>query len=96
MGSASSLEMRYLGDRFADEDRHFTARGYTLFTSTTRYRYRNLEAFLSIENLTNVQWREAQFFFPSRLPGEPPGGVNDVHFTPGTPRSFLGGVAVHF
>src|SRR5262245_64618122 len=64
--------------------------------STTRYRWRNLEAFLSVENLTNVQWREAQFAFTSRRPGEPAGGVNDVHFTPGAPRSFLGGVAAHF
>ena len=95
-GLSSSLEMRYLGDRFADEDRHFTARGYTLFNWTGRYRYRNLEAFLSVENLTDVHWREAQFFFTSRLPGEPASGVNDVHFTPGAPRSFLGGIAVHF
>ena len=95
-GLSSSLEMRYLGDRFADEERHLTARGYTLVTSTTRYRYKNFEAFLSVENLTNVHWREAQFAFTSRLPGEPVGGVNDVHFTPGAPRSFLGGVAVHF
>jgi outer membrane receptor protein involved in Fe transport len=95
-GLASSLEMRYLGDRFADEDRHHTARGYTLLNWTGRYRYRNLEAFLSVENLPDVHWREAQFFFTSRLPGEPAAGVNDVHFTPGAPRSFLGGIAVHF
>jgi len=95
-GLSSSLEMRYLGDRFADEDRHQTARGYTLLNWTGRYRYRNLEAFLSVENLADVHWREAQFAFTSRLPGEPAGGVNDVHFTPGAPRSFLGGLAVHF
>jgi outer membrane receptor protein involved in Fe transport len=95
-GLSSSFEMRYLGDRPADEERQFTARGYTLFNWTGRYRYRNLEAFLSIENLTNVQWREAQFAFTSRLPGEPAQGVNDLHFTPGAPRSFLGGIAVHF
>jgi hypothetical protein len=88
--------MRYLGNRYADEERQQTARGYTLLTSTTRYRYKNFEAFLSIENLANVDWREAQFFFTSRLPKEPAAGVPDIHFTPGTPRSFLGGVAVHF
>lgn len=95
-GLSTSLEMRYLGDRPADESRTQTARGYTLFSSTTRYRYKNFEAFLSIENLTNVDWREAQFFFTSRLPGEPAAGVNDIHFTPGSPRSFLGGIALHF
>ncbi|PYM24315.1 MAG: TonB-dependent receptor [Candidatus Rokuibacteriota bacterium] len=95
-GLSSSLEMRYLGDRWADEFRYQTARGYTLFNSTTRYRFRNFEAFLTIENLTNVDWREAQFFFTSRLRGEPARGVDDIHFTPGTPRSFFGGIALHF
>ena len=47
-----------------------TARGYTLFSSTTRYRYKDFEAFLSVENLTNTDWREAQFYFTSRLAGE--------------------------
>lgn len=55
-----------------------------------------LEAFLSIENLFDTGWREAQFFDVSRLPGEPAQGVSDIHFTPGTPRSFLGGLAVRF
>jgi hypothetical protein len=95
-GLSSSLEMRHIGDRWADEFRHQTARGYTLFNWTGRYRYKNLDAFLSIENLANTDWREAQFFFTSRLPGEPAGGVDDIHYTPGTPRSFLGGIALHF
>jgi hypothetical protein len=85
-----------LGNRFADPDRHHTARGYTLFNWTGRYRYQNAEAFPSIENLTETDWREAQFLFTSRLPGEPAGGVPDIHFTPGTPRAFLGGLAIHF
>ncbi len=95
-GLASSFEMRYLGDRPADSDRSAVATGYTLFNWTTRYRYPDFEAFLSIENLTNAHWRESQFFFTSRLPGEPATGVSDIHFTPGNPRSVLGGIAVHF
>lgn len=95
-GLASSLEMRYPGDRPANPERTATAKGYTLFNWTTRYRYRGVEAFLSVENLTNTSWRESQFFFTSRLPGEPAAGIGDVHFTPGNPRSFLGGIALHF
>jgi outer membrane receptor protein involved in Fe transport len=95
-GLETSLEMRYLGDRPADEDNFFTAKGYTLFNWTARYRYKFMEAFLSIENLANVEWREAQFVFVSRLGGEPAAGVNDLHFTPGNPRTFLGGLAFHF
>ena len=95
-GLSASFEMRHLADRFASEDRQQTARGYTLFDVTARYRYRAFEAFVSLENLTNAEWREAQFFFTSRLPGEPAAGVGDVHFTPGTPRMVLGGVAWRF
>jgi len=95
-GLAASLGMRHLGDRFADEERRQTARGYTLFDVTARYRYRIFEFFASIENLTDVEWREAQFFFTSRLSGEPAAGVPDLHFTPGNPRTVLGGVAVRF
>jgi hypothetical protein len=61
-----------------------------------RYRYKWLEAFFSIENLTNTDWREAQFFFTSRLGGEPAAGVPDIHYTAGNPRSFTRGLAVPF
>jgi outer membrane cobalamin receptor len=95
-GLSTSAEMRYLGDRVADDFGFHTARGYTLFNWNARDRYKALEAFLSIENLADTKWREAQFFFTSRLPGEPAGGVPDVHFTPGNPRTFLGGIGLHF
>jgi hypothetical protein len=51
---------------------------------------------VSVENVFDVDWREAQLFFTSRLPGEPAAGVPDIHFTPGNPRSVLGGLAVRF
>jgi len=95
-GLSSSLAMRFLGDRYADEGRHQTARGYLLVDFTARYRYRWLEAFVSIENVGNTDYREAQFFFTSRLAGEPAGGVPDIHYTPGNPRTVLGGLAVRF
>jgi outer membrane receptor protein involved in Fe transport len=88
--------MIYVGNRALDPLRQQTARGYTLFNWTGRYRYKNLEAFLSIENLTNTEWREGQFFFTSRLQGEPAAGVPDTHFTPGNPRTFLGGLTLRF
>jgi TonB dependent receptor len=88
--------MRDLGDRPANPERTAVAKGYTVFSWTTRYRYRDVEAFFSVENLTNTDWRESQFFFTSRLPGEPAAGVAEVHFTPGNPRSFLGGVSLRF
>jgi outer membrane receptor protein involved in Fe transport len=95
-GLSASASMRHVSDRYADESRRQTARGYILFDVSARYRYKDLEAFLSIENLANSEWREAQFFFESRLPGEPASGVPDIHFTPGNPRTFIGGLALRF
>ena len=36
--------------------------GYTLFDPSARHRYRNLEAFLSVESRANAEWREARTF----------------------------------
>jgi TonB dependent receptor len=95
-GLSASFEMRYLGNRWADEARTQVARGYLLFDLTARYRYKWFEAFVSIENLTNTEWREAQFFFTSRLAGEPAEGVPDIHYTAGAPITVLGGLALRF
>jgi TonB-dependent Receptor Plug Domain len=95
-GLSLALGMRLLGDRFATEDGQETARGYTLFDVSARYRYKALEFFASVENLLNVDYREAQFFFTSRLRGEPAAGVADMHYTPGNPRTVLGGIAIRF
>jgi outer membrane receptor protein involved in Fe transport len=95
-GLSATMGLRVLGDRFATEDRQETALGYTLFDLSARYRWKALEVFASIENLLNVDFRETQFFFTSRLRNEPAAGVNDMHYTPGNPRTFLGGLAVRF
>jgi hypothetical protein len=95
-GLNASLQMRHVGDRPANEDRTAFAEGYTVFDFVTRYRWKFAEAFFSIENLFDTDYRETQFFFTSRLPGEPPGGVDDLHFVPGNPRTFLGGLAFYF
>jgi outer membrane receptor protein involved in Fe transport len=86
-GLSTSATMRYLGNRYADEDRFQTARGYTLYDFGARYRYKlsstvALDAFVNIENVLNVDWREAQFYNTSRLRGEPAQGVNDINYTP--------------
>ena len=100
-GLSASATMRYVSNRFADEERTQTAQGYTLFDVGARYRYKlpgslALDAFVTIENLANVEWREAQFSTTSRLPGEPPQGVSEVNFTPGNPRTIIGGLAFRF
>src|SRR5215472_7795344 len=100
-GLTTSLAMRYLGQRWADEERTQTARGYMLFDWGARYRWklpggRFLDAFVNIDNLFNVKWRDIQLFYTSRLPNEPAEGVPDIHYLPGNPRTITGGLALRF
>lgn len=94
-GLESSLEMRSLGTRWAVEDRRWKARGYNIVDWTNKYRFKHVEVFLSMENLFNAHYREAQFLNESRLSREAE-PVTDIHFTPGNPRTFLIGGAVYF
>jgi hypothetical protein len=51
---------------------------------------------LSLENLGDTHWESAEYFFASRLPGEPTAGVEDLHFVPGNPRNARVVLAYHF
>src|SRR5262252_5214859 len=100
-GLSTSISFRYLSRRWDDEDRTQIARGYTLFDLGTRYRWklpggRYLDAFMNIDNLFNVKWRDIQLFYTSRLPNEPAEGVPDIHYLPGNPRTITGGLALRF
>jgi outer membrane receptor protein involved in Fe transport len=43
---------------------------------------------LSIFNLLDTRASDIDYFYTSRLPGEPAGGVDDVHTHPAEPREF--------
>jgi len=100
-GVTSQLQATYLGVRPLTEDRSIKSPSWIVFDWTQRYRlpiklpYGQVEAFYFIQNLFNTDWEQATFAFESRLRTEP-AGVTDIHFVPGNPRTFMGGVALHF
>lgn len=97
----SQLQATYMGVRPLTEDRSVKAPSWVDFDLTERYRlpiklpYGRLEAFLFVQNLLDTQWEQAIFYFESRLRNEAT-GVNDIHFVPGNPRFFMGGLAWYF
>lgn len=101
-GLTSQLQATYLGVRPLVEDRSFTSPSWIVFDWSQRYRlpiklpYGRLEAFYFVQNLFNTEWEQAIFAFTSRLKNEPPAGVTDIHFVPGNPRAFMGGLAWYF
>ena len=101
-GLSSQVQMTYLGVRNLTEDRTVKAPSWLVFDLTERYQlpiklsHGRLEAFLFVQNLFDTTWEGATFAFTSRLPNEPAGGVQDIHFVPGNPRFVMGGVAWYF
>lgn len=110
LGFYGRVGVVYIGDRPATEDNFLVAQGFTRIDASAGYRYRNIELALSIQNISNTAWREAQFAHASRLKNEttcPSGtrsvsdngtmtGCEDVHFTPGAPINVQGTCIVYF
>jgi len=103
-GLTSQLQATYLGVRPLIEDSSIRSPSWIVFDLSERYRlpiqlpHGRMEAFLFIQNLLDTHWEQAIFAFNSRLRTEPPSAVGtfDVHFLPGNPRTFMGGVAWYF
>ena len=100
-GLISQLQATYLGVRPLVEDRTVKSPSWIDFDLSERYQlpiklaYGRLEAFLFIQNLLNTKWEQAIFAFESQLRNEA-APVNGIHFVPGNPRTFMGGVAWYF
>jgi hypothetical protein len=92
-----SAELRYkrLGSRYGTEDRSPRLRSYGVWSVGARYRWRQLELSVNVENLFNSRWESAEFFYASRLRGEPAVGFEDFHFVPGYPRHVRAGIAYY-
>jgi outer membrane receptor protein involved in Fe transport len=100
-GLTSQLQATYLGVRPLIEDRSVKSPSWIDFDLSERYQlpinlsYGRLEAFLFIQNLFNTKWEQAIFSFESQRRSEAT-PVSDIHFVPGNPRTFMGGVAWYF
>jgi len=94
-GLFGSLRFRHLADRPANEDNSVTADGYLLLDAVAGWKYKNMEVGLSVQNLTNVEWKEAQFDTESRLRNEIE-PVSEIHYTPGTPFFLKAAVTFRF
>lgn len=83
-GIYGGLNVRYLGDRPANEDNSITAKGYTVADLTLGYKWGDVNLGIQVQNLFDVEWNETQFATESRLQNETV-SVEEIHFTPGTP-----------
>jgi hypothetical protein len=92
-----SLRVRHLGPRPLIENGSVNSKNTTIWNGEIGYRLSNrarlvLEAF----NLFDADVSDIDYFYASRLPGEPVDGVADIHTHPALPRSARVGIQFAF
>jgi hypothetical protein len=92
-----ALQLRHFGARPLIEDGSVTSRSTTLWNGEIGCRVLDrarlvLEAF----NLFDAQVSDIDYAYTSRLPGEPPEGIADVHLHPTLPRTLRIGLRLGF
>jgi hypothetical protein len=94
-GWSAALRYRFMGDRPADESNTVTAQGYFVCDMKVNYTFKKWTFGITVENLFNSEWNEAQFAGDYRITPDalPQYGLT---FTPGTPFFFKGGISLQF
>jgi hypothetical protein len=96
-GWLGSLRWRYFGPRPLIEDNSVRSESAHLVTAQLGYTFKQrVTVKLDVFNLFDAEVSDVDYFYTSRLPGEPAGGVEDIHFHPMEPRTVRIGVAVRF
>lgn len=83
-----SVRWRYFGPRTLIEDNSVQSRATSLVNLQGGYQLtKNVKLALDVFNLLNAADSDIDYFYTSRLPGEPPDGVADIHTHPTLPRT---------
>lgn len=86
-GVLGAIRLRHFGAYPLNEENSVRAHRSSLVNADIGYLLKNgvrLQA--SMLNVFNSRADDIQYYYPSRLQGEPEGGVNDIHFHPAEPR----------
>lgn len=96
-GLQLSVLDRYFGPRYLIEDGSIRSKSANQVQAQARWAVsRNLTLTFDVFNLFNTQATDIDYFYTSRLPGEPVSGVEDVHLHPVAPREWRAGALWRF
>ena len=86
-GFSASIRFRYLGEAPLVEDNSIQSESSLLVNAAIQYERGPLGLKLEVFNLSDSDDTDITYFYESRLAGEPPEGVADVHYHPLEPRT---------
>jgi outer membrane receptor protein involved in Fe transport len=92
-GWFGSVRVRYFGERPLIEDGSVKSDDSTVVNLRAGYRVQQWTMKVDVLNVLDSNDHDIDYFYASRLPGEPSGGVEDLHFhilEPRTVRLYVG------
>jgi hypothetical protein len=93
----AAARLRYFGPRALIEDNSVRSEPTTLVNLQGGYQVlKTARLNVDVFNALNAEVSDIDYFFASRLPGEPLGGVEDIHFHPAVPRTVRVSLIVGF
>ena len=85
---SGAFQLRWFGPRPLVEDDSVRSSATAIAYLRAGYRIdRRWQVTADVFNLFNRQASDVDYYYASRLPGEPAGGVDDIHFHPVEPRT---------
>lgn len=91
-----NLRLRHFGKRTLDSFNEQRAASSTVLNGRVQYQTGPWQLSAELLNLLNSQASDIEYFYASRLPGEPEAGVEDKHLHPMEPRSLRLRLAYRF
>jgi outer membrane receptor protein involved in Fe transport len=83
-----SARLRYFGPRPLLEDNSVRSKATSLVNVQAGYRLtKRVRAIVDVFNVFDARDSDVDYFYTSRLPGEPLSGVDDIHLHPTLPRT---------
>ena len=93
----ASARLRYFGPRPLIEDNSVRSSATSLVNLEGGYKFsKNVKLVVDVFNLFNAADSDIDYYYTSRLPGEPLDGVNDIHMHPTLPRTARVNLVVGF
>jgi hypothetical protein len=86
-GFSYTVRARYLSSRTVDSFDEVSPPSTFLLNTQIAYQHIDWELRLEILNTLNSDAHDIDYFYASRLPGEPTEGVEDLHYHPVEPRT---------
>ncbi len=94
---SAGLRLRYFGPRPLTQDGTINSKSTTLLYADIGYRIdRSWALGFDAFNLLDARTSDIDYYYASRLPGEPLAGVNDIHTHPSEPREFRISLTTNF